>query len=177
MSAVTCNETRYTMNSPDTPPSPAASRPRSTPFLETERGQTLVEAVGKFFRAALPPLLGMALFVLLWQIVSSSGGEHGLPGPAKTWESAKILFSDPFYDKGPNDKGIGWNILHSLYRVGAGFGLAALVGIPAGFLIGRFSFLAAMVAPVISLLRPVSPLAGCPSACMCSSKPSRLLSG
>ncbi len=189
MSAVTFNETHYSMNSPVTPPSPVVSPPpppglgerknsqtnpqrgaeagalpqgRKTPMWESERGQAFGEAVGKFFRAALPPLLGMALFILLWQIVSSSGGEHGLPGPAKTWESAQILFADPFYDKGPNDKGIGWNILHSLYRVGAGFGLAALVGIPAGFLIGRFAFLAAMVAPVISLLRPVSPLAWLP---------------
>ena len=72
------------------------------------------------------------------------------------------MFADPFYDNGPNDKGIGWNILHSLYRVGAGFGLAALVGIPLGFMIGRFQFLSGMMSPIISLLRPVSPLAWLP---------------
>ncbi|GAB7206984.1 hypothetical protein OS21_34800 [Dickeya oryzae] len=63
---------------------------------------------------------------------------------------------------GPNDQGIGWNVLASLKRVGIGFGLAALVGIPAGFLIGRFRFIAAMFNPIISLLRPVSPLAWLP---------------
>jgi nitrate/nitrite transport system permease protein len=136
--------------------------PRPTPFLQSERGQAFTEAGAKFFRAALPPILGLALFILLWQLVSVSGGDQGLPGPAKTWESAKALFADPFYDNGPNDKGIGWNILHSLYRVGAGFGLAALVGIPLGFMIGRFQFLSGMVAPIISLLRPVSPLAWLP---------------
>ena len=43
-----------------------------------------------------------------------------------------------------------------------GFGLAALVGIPMGFLIGRFTLLNNMVSPLISLLRPVSPLAWLP---------------
>ena len=166
MSAVSLHESSLEniMNAPNTTPLVAAPelKPRPTPFLQTERGQAFSEAVGKFVRTALPPLLGIALFILLWQIVSSSGGESGLPGPAKTWESAKLLFADPFYDNGPNDKGIGWNILHSLYRVGMGFGLAALVGIPLGFMIGRFQFLSGMLSPIISLLRPVSPLAWLP---------------
>ena len=140
----------------------APAKPRPTPFFQTERGQALTDSAGRFFRAAIPPVVGVVLFILLWQIVSASGGESGLPGPAKTWESARELFANPFYDNGPNDKGIGWNILHSLYRVGAGFGLAALVGIPLGFMIGRFRFLAGMTAPIISLLRPVSPLAWLP---------------
>ncbi|MEK7716460.1 MAG: nitrate ABC transporter permease, partial [Pseudomonadota bacterium] len=62
----------------------------------------------------------------------------------------------------PNDQGIGWNVLMSLGRVGVGFGLAALIGIPFGFLIGRFAFLSRMTSPIISLLRPVSPLAWLP---------------
>jgi len=166
MSAVTINDSslKDIMNSPDTTPLPAATpdKARPTPFLETERGQAFSDSIGKLFRAVVPPTLGIALFILLWQIVSASGGETGLPGPAKTWEAAQLLFADPFYDNGPNDMGIGWNILHSLYRVGAGFGLAALVGIPLGFMIGRFAFLSGMMAPIISLLRPVSPLAWLP---------------
>ena len=43
-----------------------------------------------------------------------------------------------------------------------GFGLAALVGIPLGFAIGRFALLHRAVAPLISLLKPVSPLAWLP---------------
>jgi nitrate/nitrite transport system permease protein len=153
------------MNHPDTikiEPDEAPPTRRATPFFETERGRVWLEALGRLFRATVPPVLGLALFVLLWQLVSASGGDSGLPGPAKTWEAAKVLFADPFYDNGPNDMGIGWNILESLYRVGAGFGLAALVGIPAGFMIGRFAFLSGMLAPIISLLRPVSPLAWLP---------------
>ena len=76
------------------------------------------------------------------------------------------VFGDPFYRKGPNDQGIGWNVLMSLQRVGIGFGLAALVGIPLGFVLGRFAFAHAMAAPIISLLRPVSPLAWLPIGLM-----------
>ncbi len=111
-------------------------------------------------RLAVPPVLGLALFVGLWALVAQT--TPTLPGPAKTWASAVQLFSDPFYQKGPNDQGIGWNILASLERVAVGFGMAAIIGIPLGFMIGRFKFLNAMTAPIISLLRPVSPLAWLP---------------
>ncbi|MBI3712936.1 MAG: nitrate ABC transporter permease, partial [Burkholderiales bacterium] len=76
-------------------------------------------------------------------------------------EAIKV-FSDPFYQNGPNDQGIGWNIYASLKRVGLGFGLAALIGIPMGLMIGRFRFLSDMCNPIISLLKPVSPLAWLP---------------
>ena len=111
-------------------------------------------------RAVLAPLLGLLLFLLVWAAIASRS--EGLPGPWSTWQAALLLFADPFYDNGPNDMGIGWNILHSLGRVGIGFGLAALVGIPLGFAIGRFAFLNGMLSPIISLLRPVSPLAWLP---------------
>ncbi len=105
------------------------------------------------------PLLGLLVFVAIWQLVSQMGS---VPGPVKTWGAAKAVFGDPFYRNGPNDQGIAWKIGGSLSRVGIGFGLAALIGIPMGFMIGRFMFLRNMVDPVISLLRPVSPLAWLP---------------
>jgi nitrate/nitrite transport system permease protein len=111
-------------------------------------------------RTVLPPLVGIALFVLLWHIIAVTGKR--LPTPAATWTSAVELFSKPFYRNGPNDQGIGWNILASLQRVAIGFGMAALVGIPLGFVLGRFALINAMFAPIISLLRPVSPLAWLP---------------
>jgi nitrate/nitrite transport system permease protein len=130
---------------------PAATLPEDRSRL----GVWLVSALGRI----VPPALGLLLFVLFWAQISSFSG---LPGPFKTWHSAVQLFSDPFYQKGPNDQGIGWNVLRSLSRVGMGFGLAALIGIPLGFMIGRFAFLNRMTGPIISLLRPVSPLAWLP---------------
>ena len=110
--------------------------------------------------AVMPPMLGIGIMLLLWQILSISN--TSFPSPLVTFTEAVKMFSDPFYSNGPNDQGIGWNILASLKRVGVGFGLAALVGIPLGFMIGRFKFLAGMFNPIISLLKPVSPLAWLP---------------
>lgn len=106
------------------------------------------------------PLAGLALLIAIWALFTQKGGSF--PSPQTTFDAAWKLFADPFYRNGPNDQGIGWNVLNSLERVGLGFGLAALVGIPLGFLIGRFATLNAMFAPLISLLKPVSPLAWLP---------------
>jgi nitrate/nitrite transport system permease protein len=114
-----------------------------------------------FWLRVLPPLLGFAVLVVIWELIALHS-TTGFPSPLKVWQQALVVFSDPFYSKGPNDQGVGWNVLASLQRVGLGFGLAAAVGIPAGFAIGRFEFLSRMINPLISLLRPVSPLAWLP---------------
>jgi nitrate/nitrite transport system permease protein len=108
----------------------------------------------------IPAGCGILLLLLVWQIAALSS--KGFPTPYATWQAALTLFADPFYNNGPNDQGIGWNVLASLQRVAVGFGLAALVGIPAGFLLGRFTFVSRMFNPIIALLRPVSPLAWLP---------------
>lgn len=113
-----------------------------------------------FFEWLLPPVIGLGLMLAVWSLIAHQ--TQGFPGPVQTWHAAVALFSDPFYVNGPNDQGIGWNILNSLQRVGLGFGFAALVGIPLGFIIGRFSFVSRMVSPIIGILRPVSPLAWLP---------------
>jgi nitrate/nitrite transport system permease protein len=128
---------------------PAPGKPPRVPF--DWRGLWLV---------VLPPVLGIALLIGVWALLTMNSTTF--PTPAATFEAAAKLFADPFYSKGPNDQGIGWNVLNSLERVGIGFGLAALVGIPLGFVLGRFVFLSRMVNPLVSLLRPVSPLAWLP---------------
>jgi nitrate/nitrite transport system permease protein len=110
--------------------------------------------------AVLPPLFGFGLLVGLWALLTMNSTTF--PTPLATFEAAVKLFADPFYSKGPNDQGIGWNVLFSLQRVAVGFGLAAVVGIPLGFMLGRITFLNRMCSPLISLLRPVSPLAWLP---------------
>lgn len=142
--------------------------------LETRDGEVLVLPAIAVRRPALPfsrwlqalmqrlipGLSGIGLLLLIWQIAAVNS--KGFPTPWSTFDAALTLFADPFYRDGPNDMGIGWNVLASLQRVAVGFGLAALVGIPLGFLIGRFRFFHYMFSPLISLLRPVSPLAWLP---------------
>ena len=130
----------------------------ATPPVDTAKARRVL--IQAWLNKVVPPILGLLVFVGIWALISQTN--QNLPGPGKTWVSAVQLFSDPFYRKGPNDQGIGWNILNSLKRVGMGFGMAALFGIPLGFMIGRFKFLNAMTSPIISLLRPVSPLAWLP---------------
>lgn len=117
-------------------------------------------SVSRLLLQLIPPAAGLALLVLIWQIISFKNSS--IPSPEQTWTEARIVFSDPFYQHGPNDQGMGWNILASLKRVALGFGLAALVGIPLGFLTGRSAFAHRMLQPLISLLKPVSPLAWLP---------------
>ena len=159
-----CPETavhRSTTSKPD-------AAPVAEPVKETKMEKTLPapsgvpigEKLTAFGRAILPPILGLMVLIGIWHVATHKGGS--IPGPAQVWDAAVALFSDPFYRNGPNDQGIGWNVLSSLQRVAIGFGFAALVGIPLGFILGRSAFLSAMVNPIISLLRPVSPLAWLP---------------
>ena len=133
----------------------AAAVPKRAPAAP--RGRRQASAA---FMLVVPPLLGIALVVLVWHLISLQNSTF--PSPLVTMQEAVKMFSDPFYRNSPNDQGIGWNVLASLQRVAIGFGMAALVGIPLGFLIGRVQFFGAMFGPIISLLKPVSPLAWLP---------------
>ena len=134
---------------------------KSTQTLQVaQSGIAWGEKSKEIMRQLIPPAIGLLLLLAVWSLIAAQA--QGLPGPVSTFKAAVVLFSDPFYINGPNDQGIGWNIVSSLQRVALGFGLAAVVGIPLGFMIGRFEFLNRMTAPIISLLRPVSPLAWLP---------------
>ncbi|WP_374343020.1 nitrate ABC transporter permease [Azonexus sp.] len=88
----------------------------------------------------------------------------GFPPPSKVAESFVTYLADPFYDKGPNDKGVGIQLAHSLARVGVGFLLAVAVALPLGFAIGMSPLLLQAFNPFIQILKPISPLAWMPLA-------------
>ena len=88
----------------------------------------------------------------------------GFPTPAMVGQSFVTYLSDPFYDKGPNDKGIGIQIAYSLGRVALGFLLATLIALPVGFTIGMSPLLYRAFDPFIQVLKPISPLAWMPLA-------------
>ena len=136
------------------------------------------------FRAAIVSLALLAAFVLAWHLATRGTGPvqkmdadyarlmgatatHGvsaMPGPlevgAKLWEQLRR----PFYDNGPNDKGIGIQLAYSIARVLTGYLLAVLVAIPIGFLVGMSPLMSRALDPFIQVLKPISPLAWMPLA-------------
>jgi nitrate/nitrite transport system permease protein len=95
---------------------------------------------------------------------AASGGKSAFPAPAHLGGKIVEHLRQPFYDRGPNDKGIGLQLAYSIGRVALGFLLAALVAVPAGFLIGMSPLLHRALDPFIQVLKPISPLAWMPLA-------------
>lgn len=131
-----------------------------TPRREAPR-TVQAEKAGQAFLAIVLPAITFAIVLGLWQAVHTYWVPE-FPGIGETWRRAVELFSDPFYDAGPNDQGIAWQVLNSLGRVMAGFALAMAVGIPLGFLMGMCETCQRAWYPLIQVLRPVSPLAWLP---------------
>ena len=108
-------------------------------------------------------LLSLAIILTLWELGVRLGLFAKLMPPAsRTIADFWGWISDPFYDYGPNDKGIGWHLLVSLRRVLIGFTIGSLIAVPAGVLMGLSEVAAKAFDPYIQLLKPVSPLAWLP---------------
>lgn len=95
---------------------------------------------------------------------AATGQKSAFPTPIDVGKKLIEQLSDPFYDRGPNDKGIGIQLAWSISRVGLGFLLAAVVAIPLGFVIGMSRVLFKALDPFIQVLKPISPLAWMPLA-------------
>jgi nitrate/nitrite transport system permease protein len=105
--------------------------------------------------------IGIALFIGFWSLLSFYTKDV-LPGPLATFTVLKEMLSDPFYDYGPNDKGIGLQLFNSIKIVLLGFLLGSLVAIPIGILMGASTICKQIMYPIVQLLKPVSPLAWFP---------------
>jgi nitrate/nitrite transport system permease protein len=133
------------------------------------------------WKARLLSALVLGLLLGLWEIavapraagrslrgydalVASEAETARIPPPSAVMKLALEQLSDPFYDRGTNDKGIGIQLAHSLARVGAGYLMALIVAVPVGFLIGMSPVMMQVLHPFIQILRPISPLAWMPLA-------------
>lgn len=135
-------------------------------------------------RAGLLSVLILAVFLSLWQFstmgtgqtadmdpeyaklmgLTATTGTSALPGPMDVGAALWNHLKDPFYDNGPNDKGLGIQLAYSVGRVLLGYLLAVMVAIPLGFLIGMSPLVSRAVDPFIQVLKPISPLAWMPLA-------------
>jgi nitrate/nitrite transport system permease protein len=134
-------------------------------------------------KAALLTAVLLGVFLFIWYLATlpverattandeyaalmgkASQKTSGLPTLAQMGEVTWQHLTHPFYDNGPNDKGVGIQLAYSLARVLSGFALAALVAIPVGFVIGMSPLLRRALDPFIQVLKPISPLAWMPLA-------------
>jgi nitrate/nitrite transport system permease protein len=137
-------------------------------------------------KSALLSLALLGVILLVWQLATlpetatvatgvdpeyaalmgggAASSASSFPTPAQMARTVWERLSDPFYDNGPNDKGIGIQLAYSIARVIAGFFLAAAVAIPLGFAIGNSRVFYQALNPYVQLLKPISPLAWMPLA-------------
>jgi len=113
-----------------------------------------------FLSSFLWALIGFVVVGALWQLATIFADK--LPTPGDTLSAIRTMAADPFYDNGPNDKGIGLRLWSSLGRVAKGWALAVVVGVPLGLFMGASKRAWRAANPVVQLLRPVSPLAWFP---------------
>ncbi len=132
-------------------PAPKAS------YLKTR----LVPAGKELAAKLIPPLVMIALILVVWQILCSKQGAT-LPSPSKIWSEARDLIVDPFFVAGPQDIGLGWRVLTSLQRVAIGYGFASVIGILLGALVGQSVWAMRGLDPIFQILRTISPLAWLP---------------
>jgi nitrate/nitrite transport system permease protein len=126
-------------------------------------------------RNTVPPLIVVALLLIVWQMLFSAPGSS-LPPPSEVWAQSSDLITDPFFAFGSQDIGLGWRVLISLERVAYGFGLAAVAGVILGAIVGQSVWMMRGLDPVFQILRTVPPLAWLPIslAAFMDSRPSAI---
>ncbi|MGA1832659.1 MULTISPECIES: nitrate ABC transporter permease [Rhizobium] len=116
---------------------------------------------GALFRNVVPPLVVILFILVAWEALCSSPNA-ALPSPSRVWAESYDLIAYPFFNYGSQDIGLGWRVLVSLQRVAYGFGLAAVVGIVIGAVIGQSVWAMRGLDPIFQVLRTVPPLAWLP---------------
>jgi len=127
------------------------------PAIATRLAATL-NSVGA---RTLPPLVVIALILLVWELLCRKQGAT-LPPPSRVFKDTLELIVDPFFDRGGIDKGLFWHLSASLQRVALGYTLAAAAGVALGTLVGQSMWAMRGLDPIFQVLRTVPPLAWLP---------------
>ena len=125
------------------------------------RRPNLNAAFVKVAQTVVPPAVVIALLLAVWQITCSHPGSS-LPPPSQVWTESYDLIVDPFFVNGSQDIGLAWRVLVSLQRVAIGFGLASVLGVALGAVVGQSVWVMRGLDPVFQILRTVPPLAWLP---------------
>jgi nitrate/nitrite transport system permease protein len=141
---------------------PIKSKPATVTRLPpAARSIDLVALAASIAKVTVPPLVVLVILLAVWQLVFQAPGSS-LPPPSEVWVQSYDLIVDPFFVYGSQDIGLGWRVLTSLQRVAIGFGLAAVIGVAIGALIGQSIWMMRGLDPIFQILRTVPPLAWLP---------------
>jgi len=119
------------------------------------------DSPGRRAAAWLAQGAAVVAFVALWHVLAATHAQLGIvsfrnvPTPLAALEAARELV-----DSGK----LGRHLGYSLWRVGAGYGAAAALGIALGLAIGRFALVRRALLPPLELLRPIPAVAWIPLA-------------
>ncbi|WP_404824883.1 ABC transporter permease [Burkholderia gladioli] len=112
-------------------------------------------------RGALLGIAGLlAALGIWWLAVALLAGNNAMVAqfsPLRAWQALPTLV---------RDDQLLTHVATSLRRIAAGLGCALLVGVPAGFAIGRLRWLEHALSPTLQFLRMISPLSWMPVAVM-----------
>ena len=111
---------------------------------------------GSFYAAQfiLPGVVAI-IFLAGWHLAVKASGSDIFPTPFQVWNGLGELAGQGLLLR---------YIVASLFRVSWGFGLAVLVGVPLGLVLGWFKLAFTALNPFIQILRPISPIAWIPVA-------------
>jgi nitrate/nitrite transport system permease protein len=143
-----------------TPPAARAATLASAP-VPPRAPSRLLPRLKHTAHVVVPPALLVLALLGLWEW-AASGPDASLPPPSAVWENAGELITNPFYDRGGLDKGLGLHLFASLQRVAVGFTLSAVAGILLGMLVGSSRLAMRALDPLFQVLRTVPPLAWLP---------------
>jgi len=153
-------KTTNAIPTPTSSPAPTAAVV-SLPKASRNFMDTLLPNMRALGARVIPPIIMLVLIFTIWQILCMKPGAT-LPSPSRIWSESKDLITSPFFITGPQDIGLGWRVLTSLQRVAVGFGLASVIGILVGAIIGQSIWAMRGLDPIFQVLRTVPPLAWLP---------------
>lgn len=131
--------------------------PKSAPSL----AERLLQRGRQTMANLLPPLITLAVMLLLWEVLCSSP-TSSLPAPSRVLEESWDLIVHPFYVGQGTDQGMFWHIFASIQRVAIGYALAVIAGVALGVLVGQSQWAMRGLDPIFQVLRTVPPLAWLP---------------
>jgi len=151
-------------DSPSLTLAPTAT-PEPAPLL-TPPAPLPAQHLAAWVRGVLPNVLmaalSLGLFVALWYFATKYRWDFyirftNIPSPGEVLANAtKLIHSDRFYS----------NMWISVRRILLGFGIATVLGVAFGLLIGQYRIMRGLLLPVFEVLRPIPAIAWVPMSIM-----------